>query len=443
MSDRNAQTRHFALRPMDAALVRMAGVHSQRLLYALCAGVTALILWAAWAEVDEVARATGQVVPSQRVQLIQHLEGGILREMVVHEGQIVNRGDVLLRLDNESADSRLRDSQTRSLELKAAMARLEARLARSSDEAPKWPAEVAAKTLLVERHAALLDSERGMDQAELVVLRTQARLRHEEVQEQEVRQEQMAKSHALAVRQRDAVIPMVRNRAYSEVEFMNLEQKVQSLAGELATLERTLPRMRTSAEEAEGRLRMHQSEKTRAVRAEIHQMGAELASITEELSTVRDRVTRMELRAPVRGIIKKVHLATTGAVVRPGETILDIVPLDDTLLVEARVSPTDIAFLYPGQIARVRLTAYDASLYAPLDAHLEQISADTLEAPTGERFYLVKLRLSSAPHSAQGQALPVLPGMMASVDILTGKKTVLDYILKPLLKARQEALRER
>lgn len=440
MRERSTGEQRFALRPVDAALSRLGTVKSRRLLYALCAGIVILLLWAAWAEVDEVARAMGQIVPSQRVQVIQHLEGGILREVLAHEGQLVNKGDVLLRLDNESADSRLRDGKTRVLELKASMARLEGRF---SGTAAVWPEEVSADQALLNRHKSLLDSERRIDAAELAVLETQQRLRVEEMQEQEERQTQMQKSLVLATRQRDAVVSLVRNKAYSEVEFMNLEQKVQSLAGELATLVRTIPRMRTAAEEAANRLDMHKSEKERSLRAEIHQMGAELSSITEELSAVRDRVTRMELRSPVRGIIKKVHMTTSGAVVRPGETIMDVVPLDDTLLVEARVNPMDIAFLYPGQAARVRLTAYDASLYAPLDATLEQISADTLEGTSGERFYQVKLRLHGSPINTQGKALPVLPGMMATVDILTGKKTVLAYILKPLLKARHEALRER
>lgn len=426
---------------MDAALARMDRVPSRRLLYGVCVGVAALLLWAAVAEVDEVARAMGQVVPSQRVQVVQHLEGGIVRDILVREGQLVARGDLLAHLDNESADSRFRDGQTRILELKASMARLEARILH--EPAPVWPQDVQAQTALMERHTALLESELRKDEAEIAVLVTQERLRQQEVREQEERQTQMRKSLEMVTRQRDTVAPLVRNKAYSAVDYMNLEQKVQTLAGELATLEYTIPRLRTAAEEAGRRLRMQESERERALRAEIHQMNAELSSLTEELSAARDRVSRMELRSPVRGLIKKVHIGTAGAVARPGETILDIVPLDDTLVVEARVNPTDIAFLYPGQKALVRLTAYDASLYKPLNATLEHIGADTLEAPTGERYYMVKLHLTDMPTSSKGETLPVLPGMMASVDILTGKKTVLNYVLKPILKAQQEALRER
>mgnify|MGYP002607367683 CR=1 FL=1 len=201
--------------------------------------------------------------------------------------------------------------------------------------------------------------------------------------------------------------------------------------------------LRIAAEEAKQRLTLRKAEMEAEINAEISKRRTELNSLKETLAAGGDRVTRTELKSPVRGTVKQIYINTVGGVVKPGEAIMEIVPLDDTLLVEARVRPADVAFLHPGQKAMVKISAYDFSIYGGLEADLEQISADTIEDKRGEFFYLVKVRTHKNAISYRKEQLPIIPGMVTTVDILTGKKTVLDYILKPILKARQNALRER
>jgi len=224
---------------------------------------------------------------------------------------------------------------------------------------------------------------------------------------------------------------------------LNLEQRVSGLQGELDTLEATIPKTRAAIREAEERLRLHAAGTNAEILAELNRANAELATLRETIAAGGDRVSRTEVRSPVRGVVKSVNVTTEGGVIMPGQVIMEIVPLDDSLIVEARVSPQDIAFLFVGQRAKIRLTAYDFTIYGALDARLENIGADTIEGKQGEVYYLVKLRTQASALEHHGQTLPILPGMMATADILTGKKTVLDYVLKPILKAKHSALRER
>lgn len=428
------------LPPVEAALHRRP-VSTRRVLYAVCLTFVVLLGWAALAEVDEVARGTGQVIPSQRVQQIQNLEGGILRELMVAEGHIVEKDALLARIDNEQAGSVLRDAQYKSLDLRAAIARLRAEI---SGAEPDWPQEVRERAPdIIARHEELLAGHRRQDAAGLRALDAQLELRQQELAEQTTRRKGLESALALAVRQRNLVRPLLATRSYSEVEYLNLEQRVSGLQGDLDTLAATIPRLEAAVREAEERLNLRRAELASEDLAESTRAEVELASLRELIISGGDRVTRTDVRSPVRGTVKRIHITTQGGVIRPGEAIMDVVPVDDTLVIEARISPQDVAFIYPGQRAVVRLSAYDFGIYGALEATVEQISADTLEGKGGEVYYLVKLRTKDTALRHKDAHLPILPGMVATVDVITGKKTVLDYLLKPILKARQTALRER
>ena len=398
------------------------------------------LVWAAWADLDEVARGQGQVVPSQRVQVIQNLEGGILQGLMVREGQVVEQGDLLARIDNETAGSQYREALARSLEHQATIARLEALI---EARAPVYPPDVLAQPDLVQRQNDVLEATRRQSEAEFELLRSQHQTRLQEAAEQEERLRQLSQTLAIAEKQIRLARPAMEARAFSALDFLNLEQKVQSLKADIATLELSVPRLRNSAKEAADRLALRRAELVTQQRKEISETETRLFSLRELLFAGSDRVQRTEVRSPVRGTVKKVFQNTVGGVIPPGGTIMEVVPLDDTLIIEARFSPADIAFLYPGQNAVVRLSAYDFAIYGGLDARVEDISADTLEGRQGEFFYLVKLRTNERHLLHKGKELPILVGMVAEIDVLTGKKTVLDYLLKPLLKVRQRALSER
>ena len=222
-----------------------------------------------------------------------------------------------------------------------------------------------------------------------------------------------------------------------------MQQRVVELQGQIDSLAATIPKAKAAADESKQRITSRKAEQIAAVTDEINKRRQELNSLRENLSAGRDRVTRTELRAPVRSTVKQIYISTVGGVVKPGEPIMDLVPLDDTLVVEAKVKPQDVAFLRPGQQVMVKVSAYDFSIYGGLDGKLESISADTIEDKRGEHFYLVKVRTQKNAIVYHNESLPIIPGMVVTADILIGKKTVLDYLLKPILKAKQNALRER
>ncbi len=413
---------------------------SVRLVWLSALSILLLLIWAGFAEIDKTARGIGQVVPSQRVQVIQNLEGGIIQEVSVREGQIIEKDAVVMRIDNESAGSEYREALVRILEHEAAIARLEALIA---DKEVVYPPSVMAEPELVNRQNALLRTDRTQRHAELDVLSLQLEARQRELAEKKEIKTQSLTSLALMQKQVDLALPALKTKAYSELQFLDLQQRLQNIKSELAALEHSIPRAEAEAKEAEERLRLRKAELESEYQTELNEIQIKLLSLRELITAGDDKVRRTEMRSPVRGIIKAIYASTVGGVVAPGATVMEIVPLGDSLIIEAKFSPADIAFLYPEQDALVRLTAYDFSIYGGLEAKVETISADTLANQQGDTFYKVKVRTTDAHLKHGGEDLPIMAGMMAEVDILTGKQTILNYLLKPLLKAQQRALRER
>ncbi len=414
--------------------------NSVRLVWYSAACVLILLIWAAFAEIDKTARGIGQVVPSQRVQLIQNLEGGIIQEVPVREGQIIDKDSIVMRIENESAGSQYREALVRILEHEATIARLEALIA---DKEVQYPASVMAEPKLITRQNALLRADRTQRNAELDVLALQVEAKKRELAEKKEMKTQSLASLALMQKQVDLALPALKTKAYSELQFLDLQQRLQTIKSDLAALEHSIPRLEAETKEAEERLRLRKAELESEYQLELNEIQIKLLSLRELITAGDDKVRRTEMRSPVRGVVKAIYASTVGGVVAPGATVMEIVPLGDSLIIEAKFSPADIAFLYPGQESQVRLTAYDFSIYGGLKAKVETISADTLENQQGDTFYKVKVRTTDA-HLAHGdENLPIMAGMMAEVDILTGKQTILNYLLKPLIKAQQRAFRER
>jgi adhesin transport system membrane fusion protein len=383
-----------------AAVMQDARPLALAVLYFTAFFLIVAVAWASWATLDEVVVGVGKIVPSSQVQVIQNLEGGILSELAVTEGQVVDKDQVLLRIDDTRFTSSYREAQVKRLSLLASVARLTAETQGTQLSFPKEVVKAAPH--LVRSETALHASRRR------AVHETVAGLR---------------RSHELASKELAMSEPLVAKGAISEVEILRLRRQVNELQTQIN--ERL---NRFSAEAGE----------------ELAKHSAELAGLDQSAVAMEDRVKRTVVRSPVRGIVKTLNFRTPGAVIQPGATMLEIVPIEDTLLVEAQVRPDDIAFIHPGQAATVKVTAYDFSVYGSLPATVELVSADTLaDDKKGITYYRVLARTTSATLSYHGKELPIIPGMTASVDILTGKKTVLDYLLKPVLKTRERAMRER
>ena len=426
---------------VDAALYRRGHGWAYVLSLTICLLLAVFIAWTHYAILDEVTRGMGQVIPSQRVQIIQNLEGGILEEIMVRESQIVEKGDILVRISNEVAQSTMKDTASQAMEHKAAIARLQAE---ASGAEPAFPEDVTAKAPdAVRDQLAIYQARMAQLNQEMAILRSQYSQRVQEAQEMTIRRNQAAQDLKLAQEQMAIAKPLMEKNVYPRVDYLSLERAVSSLRGDVQSLNVAIPRTQQAAQEIKQREAQRMAEFKAMALQEMNQHQVELNSKLHALQAGKDRVLRTDVRSPVRGTVKQVILNTVGGVVKPGEPILEIVPLDDTLLIEANIKPADIAFLHPGQKAMIKITAYDFSIYGGLEGSVEQISADTIQDPKGENFYKVKLRTKSSTLVYRGEKLPIIPGMTASVDILTGKKSVLDYLLKPILKAKENALRER
>ena len=442
---------------VDAALSRRPAFTARALSVAVALLVVALLVWAAWAPIDEVTHAEGSVVGSRRTQSVSNLEGGILQAVLVREGEVVEKGQVVAQLENVMAESSYRDALYKLVEHRLAIMRLEAML---RDEEPVFPSDLPVflkeilgeepDGVLVERARQIVDDQRNTWKAqssklraELSMLEAQYAQRQSEVAEQLARKKQLDGSLVLETEQRDTAKRLLQRNNYSRMDYLGLEQKIIQTQGEIDMLAAAIPKTQAMMDEARQRIGSRVAEEQLAISQEINKRRTELGSVRESLTAGGDRVTRTEVRSPVRGSVKQILVNTVGGVVKPGEAIMDIVPMDESLLVEVRVRPQDVAFLRPGQDVMIKVSAYDFSIYGGLPGKLESISADTIEDKKGDFYYLVKVRTGETAIRRNDEILPIIPGMIVVADIIIGKKTVLDYILKPVMKARQNALTER
>lgn len=411
------------------------------LLLSLIGLVIAFLLWATFARIEEVATGRGRVIPASKIQLIQNLEGGIVREILAREGARVREGDVLLRIDPTLSGASLGEAREKLLGLTALVARLEAEVENKPLVFP--PMVIEKRPDFVNHQSELFETRRRELQAATSALDLLERQRLQEVLETEARMTTLARATELAREELEIIRRLERTRAASRSELITIETKFNETQGARTAAELALPRLRAAA----GEVRDRRNEKVSAFRSDALQRLAaaqiDLAALTEGSRGAEDKVSRTTIRAPVTGIVKTVHVTTPGQVIQPGHNLVEIVPLNDTLLVEAQVRPQDIAFLRPGQAAKVKITAYDAAIYGALDGELEQIGADSVSNEKGEAYYVIRVRTKTGHLTNRGEALAIMPGMVADVDVITGAKTVLGYLTKPLIRMRDGALREK
>ncbi|WP_319586402.1 HlyD family type I secretion periplasmic adaptor subunit [uncultured Desulfobulbus sp.] len=399
------------------------------------------IAWAALSKIDEVTRGDGKVIPSQQIQVVQNLEGGILSKMLVHVGEIVEKDQLLLEIDKTRFSAPYQESRVGFLALKAQIARLEAE---THDTPFTVPGEVVTeKPELGSREQKLYGSRKEQLAAKLQMLQEQLNQRKQELAELRSRQEELTRTSGLLQRELSMTKPLVAQGAVSEVEVLRLQRQSSEMSGNIDATRIAIPKIESKIAEAKKAIEGEQLTFRNTARGELIEAYAKLESINANSSALMDRLQRTAVRSPVRGTINQIKVNTVGGTIQPGMDLIEIVPLEDSLLVEARIKPADIAFLHPNQQAVVKFTAYDYTIYGGLEANLEHISADSITDKEGNDFYLVRLRTKQNYLGSKEKPLPIIPGMVVSVDILTGKKTILSYLLKPVLRAQSTALRER
>lgn len=397
-----------------------------------------LIIWAALAKIDEVTKGEGRVIPSTQLQIVQSVDGGVVGQILVRAGQQVAKGELLLSIDPTRFESALRDNRSQYLALRIRAARLEALTA----DTPFVPPidEAAEAPEIVAREMALHESSRDEVQAGIAIALQQVEQRRREIEGATGKLEQATRGLSLATRELEVTKPLVASGAVSEVEVLRLEREVSALTGERNLASTQIQVSRSALAESLRKVEEYTLSARNRWRAELSETMAKLNSLLESSDTLTDRVNKAEVRSPVRGTVKRLLVNTLGGAVQPGQDLVEIVPLDDVLLLETRISPRDIAFLSPGQAAMVKFTAYDFAIYGGLEGEVDQIGADTVIDEKDRAYYVVRVRTH---RSTLGDDLPIIPGMVAEVDIITGEKTVLAYLLKPVLRAQSNALRER
>lgn len=436
---------------LDYATEYTSALHSgvpkslRRLVIIVLLMIAVLVGWANWAQLDEVARGEGRVVASGRNQLLQSLEGGIVEEILVKTGDHVKRGDVLVRINDIGFSSDLGEIESKRLNLMAQIARLEHETDRQAQGVPEFPA------LLQQRAPKLVESELRLFKARRQSLNVQINILNERVQQKQrelaeirINLRRLEANLKLALEEEEIKAPLAKSGVVPKTDVIRLQREISDLRGQIDTAKESIPRLEAGIREAEGQVEEQRLRYLQEAQAELGQRLAEQAIVKEAIRAARDKVQRADIRAPVDGIVNALNANTVGGVVRAGEILAEIVPLEAALRVEARIKPSDIAFVHPQQEAVVKITAYDFSIYGGLDGVVEKISPDSsVDEATREVFYTVTIKTLQNELAGKKQRLSIFPGMVASVDILTGKKSVLDYLLKPINKAREEALRER
>ncbi len=422
----------------DYAILQQEPLRARILLRSIGIAVAIGVMWAAVSRVDEVTRGEGKVIPSRQLQILQSLDGGVVEEILVREGDIVEANQILLRIDPTRFTSSVRENRVQYTALVAKAARLRALSEGGEFSVPPEVEKEDPKTIEEERR--LFESRRSEHETSLAIARQQLSQRQQELVELRAKYEQAAKAFDLSAKELSVTKPLIASGAVSEVEILRLERDVGRFRGERDMASAQISRIQAAITEANRKIEEVGLAFRNEAGKELAETTAKLNSLAEGSIGLSDKVTRAVLRAPVRGTVKRLLINTVGGVVQPGKDVVEVVPLEDNLLLEARVQPRDIAFLRPGQKAMVKFTAYDFSIYGGLEGKLEHIGADSVVDEKGNAFYIVRVRTNQP---SLGNNLPVIPGMVAEVDIVTGEKSVLTYLLKPVLRASARAFTER
>jgi membrane fusion protein, adhesin transport system len=423
----------------DVAILRQEPLRARVLLRSIGIVFTVFLLWAAVAQLDEVTRGEGKVIPSKQVQVLQSIDGGLVSEILVHEGDVVQADQLLIKIDETRFVSSVKENRAQYLGMVARSARLKA----MSDGKPFVPPPEVMKDTpeIVEQERQLYEAKRDEMNAAVSIARQQLAQRQQEQNEAQARRAQASQGYELTSKELSVTRPLINSGAVSEVELLRLERDVSRYRGERDMASAQITRLQAAISEAQRKIEEVELTFRNDAGKELSETNAKLSSLAEGSVALSDRVKQSSIRSPVKGTVKRLLINTVGGVVQPGKDMIEIVPLEDALLLEAKVQPRDIAFLRPGQPAMVKFTAYDFSVYGGLEGTLEHIGADTVMDDKGNAFYVVRVR-TNKPGFGDAN-LPIIPGMVAEVDILTGKKSVLAYLLKPVLRAKSVAMTER
>lgn len=413
----------------------------RRVLLFWLATIALVLIWSTFAEIDEISRGAGEIVPSGENQILQNFEGGIIDEVLVAKGDVVVAGQILLKLTNQKTASLFEGQTIKTMELQAKLLRLNAQ---ANDREFILPENIpAALSPLIAREKSLYLTNKAQLKTQQQVFQQKLNQRKFELSEVKVHIKHY--KYALVLIQEEVRItePVVIKGVKPRVEFIKLKREENTIEERYQSAKISIPRLEAAISEAQSNLDALKYQSRSKLKEEINEVTAELERIIASSKALTDETKRSFIRSPSNGTIQSIFVHTIGGVVKPGANLIELVPSDDVLWVEAKLKPADIAFIYPGQKAIVKFTAYDFSIYGGLSGEVVKISADTQTDRQENTFYTVHIKTQQSFLGNSQDPLKIIPGMTTSVDIITGKKTVLDYILKPILRATYYTFSER
>lgn len=429
------------MKSLSAAVVFSHSKKVHWVLISFCISIFLFIIWAAFAQIDEIARGSGKVVPSGQNQIVQNLEGGIVSEILVKEGEIVEKDQVLIRISNEKGISTAMSNELKSYYFQAQIQRLDAELIRvpfeyEEGEVPEFNEFLRNENELYQTNMKQLDSK-------ISILKEQIRQKENDLKDAKQTVSHMKFSVGAISKEVSMTKPMVERGIRSQVDFLKLQREESDAKTKLQSTILSIDKIESEIAELNKKIDETNEVFDAEVREKLNGLITELKDVEANKVASTDQVARTVVRSPSNGIVQKLHINTIGGSIKPAQDLLEIVPTDSKLIVEVKILPKDIAFIYQGQKAIVKFSAFDFSIFGGLDGHVINISPDTVVEKDEKTFYIVKIETEKNYIGEEENEKFIIPGMIADVDILTGKKTVLDYILKPILKTKTYTFTER
>ncbi len=417
------------------------GFVGSSLLFIIVFLIASLLVWANYTELDNVTRGQGKVVSSMQNQIVQSSESGVIKVLYVTKGDVVNQNDLLFEIDPIDSKTELEQAMQRLTSLRIQRTRLFAEI--SGDELVFDPELVALSPSVIESERSLYKARRADLIAQQAVLQRKLAQRNQQIEEIEVNSSTALETLGLVEEQIALMEPMVKAGLSPETDLLSLKRQARDFKGQKNSAEASLVRLASAILEVEDQIKSVKQSYSAQSQGELASIISQIAEIESTIPALTDRVTRTQIRSPVDGIVNQMNFVTLGGYVRPGDAVLELVPTGDTLIVEGLIDPKDIAYIEPNQAVRISLTAYDPSRYGTIDGKILQVSADAVEDRTTNLFsYVVQVTIDTSLFEDDGSEVEVMPGMIASIDVLAGKRTVLEYFWRPMVKVKERAFRD-
>lgn len=415
--------------------------YSTLITWTIVLAVLWLIFWANMAELDKIVRGSGKVVPSNKVQIVQNLEGGIVSEILVSSGDIIQKNQTLIQLDNTQFASSFSE---KLLEMQALQAKASRLTAESTDAKFVMPERYDSnfEKQFYLREQSLLAERNKQQQIAVDIIQQQIAQHQTELDNAREQLDQLRDSLKLLDQEIEMTEPLVSRGFASEVSLLKTRRERNDTFGKLNSIEQSIPKYQALIRETQQKIAEVRQTFRNEAQESLNETLARISQLESVNVALEDKVQRTSIKSPVSGVISEMLVNTLGEVIQPGSDMVKIVPIEDSLVLETRVQPSDIGFVKKGLPAKVKFTAYDFAVYGGLEGVVEQVSADTITDPEGKSYYLVRIRTNKNYLGTEAEPLNLMPGMMASVDVIVGKHTILDYLLKPILKTKELALRE-